>query len=246
VQKDDNSHDTLTTDNLTTKFDYNSWYIGVGSSGSLSDRLLYGVEGVYEGGRSLSNSFTLEGTPVPLQIEQVHDTIQAWAADARLDYLLADPHHTRLSAELIVASGDPDRTNSSTTFAGNRPNTNDHAFNAFGLLNTGLAFAPAVSNIMALRLGGSTFPIDLNASTKRMQFGTDLFVFAKTNRQGGIDEPSDPTGRYLGWEPDIYMNWQITSDVTFAARYGVFFPDPSTLATDQSRQFLYLNVTYSF
>ena len=78
-----------------------------------------------------------------------------------------------------------------------------------------------------------------------MQLGTDLFVFNKLDRDGGIDEPTH-TGRFLGWEPDIYLNWQITSDVTFAARYGVFFPDPSTVDTDQSRQFLFLNVTYSF
>jgi hypothetical protein len=246
IQRDYNTKDTLTTDNLTTKFDYNSWYIGVGSSGPISDRLLYGVEAAYEGGRSISNSFTLEGTPTPIQVDQTHDPIEAWAADARLDYLFADAHHTHLSAEVILASGDPDRTNTTNTFAGNRPNTNDHSFNAFGLINTGLAFAPTVSNIMALRLGGSTFPLDFNQSVKRMQLGTDFFVYAKMNRQGGIDEPSDPGARYLGWEPDVYMNWQITSDVTLAARYGVFFPDSSALAADQARQFLFLSVTYSF
>ncbi len=245
IQRDYNQNNKLETPELTTEFDYNSWYIGMGSTGPLSDRLLYGVEAAYEGGRSLSNSFTLVGSPLPVQIEQVHDTIQAWATDARLDYLLADPHHTRLSTELIVASGDPDRSNSSSTYGGNRPHTNDHAFNAFGLLNTGLAFAPDVSNIIAWRVGASTFPFDFGPSSKRVQLGTDVFAFSKYNREGGIDEPSD-TARFLGWEPDAYLNWQVTSDVIFAARYGVFFPDPSSLPTDKARQFLFLNVTYSF
>jgi hypothetical protein len=213
--------------------------------------MLYGVEAVYEGGQTLSNSFTLKGSPFPVQVPQTLDEIQAWAADARIDYLLADEHRTRLGAELILASGDDDRTSTSSTFNGNRPNTHDHAFNAFGLLNTGLAFAPSVSNIIALRLGGSSFPLDFCASAKRMQLGTDLFLFAKLNRDGGIDEPSTDS-RYLGWEPDVYLNWQVTSDVTFAARYGVFMPHADSFPADSPpgngvcRQFLFLNVTYSF
>jgi len=245
IQRDYNEPETLVSGNLQTQFDYNSWYLGIGSTGALSDRLLYGLEGVYEGGRSLSNSFALNGSALPQQVEQVHDDIEAWALDARLDYLFADDHHTRFSGEMILASGDDDRTSTSSTFGGNQPGTKDNAFNAFGLLNTGLAFAPSVSNIMALRVGGSTFPIDFSTTTKRIQLGTDLFLYNKLDRNGAIDEPSD-TGRYLGWEPDVYLNWQVTSDVTFAARYGVFFPDSSTLRSSDPRQFLFLSVTYSF
>ena len=42
---------------ITTRYNYNSYYFGFGSTGGLTDRLLYGVEAVYEGGTSLSNSF---------------------------------------------------------------------------------------------------------------------------------------------------------------------------------------------
>ncbi|HEX3357731.1 MAG TPA: hypothetical protein VHS31_12240 [Tepidisphaeraceae bacterium] len=245
VQRDYNKDDISEAAGITTKFDYNSWYIGVGSSGPISDRLLYGLEAVYEGGRSISNSFTTEGGTLPTQIDQTHDVIEAWAGDFRLDYLLADLHRTRLGAEVILASGDNDRTNTTTTFAGNKPGTKDNAFNGFGLLNTGLAFAPTVSNMLAFRIGGSTFPLDFSPSARRVQFGTDIFLFNKLDRDAAIDEVST-TGRFLGWEPDVYMNWQITSDVTFAARYGIFFPDSSTLVTDQARQFLFVNVTYSF
>jgi hypothetical protein len=249
IQRDYNTKDTSEADGFTTKFDYNSWYIGLGSSGPLSDRLLYGLEAVYEGGRSISNSFTTiidgQGVP-PTPIPQTHDTIEAWAADFRLDYLLADLHKSRLGAEVILASGDNDRTNTTTTFAGNKPGTKDNAFNGFGLLNTGLAFAPTVSNMLAFRMGGSTFPFDFNPSVRRMQFGTDIFLFNKLDRQAAIDEPSSDDARFLGWEPDVYMNWQITSDVTLAARYGIFFPDPSALTSDKARQFVFVNVTYSF
>ena len=43
-----------------------------------------------------------------------------------------------------------------------------------------------------------------------------------------IDEVTSDD-RYLGWEPDVYINWQVTSDVTFAFRYGVFFPGTAIL-----------------
>src|SRR5437016_4518292 len=109
--------------------------------------------------RKKSYSFRAAGGPFIQPIDQTEDQIQAWAADARLDYLFPDLRRTRLSAEVILASGDDDRGNTSNTFNGNKPGTNDRAFNAFGLLNTGLAFAPAVSNLLAFRVGGSTFPL---------------------------------------------------------------------------------------
>jgi hypothetical protein len=241
-QQDYNHDYTSTLGVISTKFDYYSYYLGAGSSGSLSDRLIYGVEAVYEGGSTLSNSFD-QSTFFP--IPQEKDTISAWAADARLDYLLGDERHSRFGFETILASGDSDRINGSTTFAGNRPGTQDHSFNAFGLLNTGLAFAPSVSNLMAFRIGASTFPFPDSVRLGRLQVGGDFFVFNKMRENGGIDEVTS-SGRYLGVEPDIYMNWQITSDVTLVLRYGVFFPNKDVIVNDDTRQFFYGGVTFAF
>ena len=36
----------------------------------------------------------------------------------------------------------------------------------------------------------------------------------------------------------MFLNWQVTSDVTFAARYGIFFPNGDAFSKDQARQFL--------
>jgi len=179
--------------------------------------------------------------PVP----QTKNQITASAADFRVDYLLNDRRHTRLSAEAILASGDPDRGNSSTTFGGNRPNTRDTAFNGFGLLNTGLAFGPEASNLLAFRLGGSTYPLVDMPLFRKMQVGTDMFIYNKLRRNAAFDEATTDS-RYLGWEPDIYMNWQITSDLTLAARYGVFIPSSSVLSHQETRQFLYTGVTLAF
>jgi hypothetical protein len=244
VQRDYNDHDTLVTGPVTTDFEYNSYYIGVGASGPIGDRLQYAVEAAYEGGETESNSFEVGGpfiSPVP----QTTDEIQAWAADARLDYLFNDRRRSRISGEVILASGDDDRLNTNNTFGGNEPGTKDHAFNAFGLLNTGLAFAPSVSNMLAFRVGGSTFPLPDTGPLRRLQIGTDVFVFNKLLSDAPIDEVTADEN-YLGWEPDLFLNWQVTSDVTMIIRYGIFFPSEDAFGSDEARQYFYGGVTYAF
>ena len=250
VQRDYNDDEQFVAGPVVTEFEYDSYYLGVGSSGTLGDRWVYGAEFVYEGGTSLSNSF--EGgelfiSPIP----QTEEDIEAWAFDVRLDYLVADVRRTRFTGEVIVASGDDDRVlSTSDTFGGNTSGTDDNAFNAFGLLNTGLAFAPQVSNLTSFRVGASTFPFaDGGGVLSRIQLGTDWFAYFRTDDDAAVDEPLalDSDGKaFLGWEPDVFMNWQITSDVTFQIRYGIFFPNDDVLAADEARHFFYTGVTYAF
>jgi hypothetical protein len=247
IQRDFNHGDTTVTPfsprPIVTRFNYDSYYIGAGSTGSLSDHLLYGAEIVFEGGKSLSNSFqTTGGTITPAM--QTTDHIEAYAADARVDYLINDPNRTRLSAEVTFATGDSDRLNSSSTFGGNKPHSVDRAFNAFGAINTGLAFAPQVSNLIAIRTGISSYPFAQNRVLKNLQFGGDLFVFLKGDTSAPIDEPTGE-GRVLGTEPDLFINWQIRSDVTLALRWGMFVPG-NTIANDATRQFFYAGLTFAF
>lgn len=249
VQRDHNSDDTSVAEvggtDVTTVFDYDSTYFGIGSTGALTDRLAYGLEFVYQSGRSLSNSFQIEDSGAVTSIPQTTEDIRAWAFDAQIDYLLADERRTRFSGELILSSGDSDRLSTSSTFGGNLTGTDDEAFNAFGLVNTGLAFAPAVSNLVVLRGGVSMFPFPDVRALRRMQIGTDLFVFAKLDKDAPIDELTTDD-RYLGFEPDLYLNWQITSDLTLALRYGAFIPGQAIDADDRIRQFIYAGLTFAF
>lgn len=245
AQRDYNQMDERQIGSITTRYDYESYYIGGGATGQITDRLRYGIEGAYEFGRTLSNSFELVGfSPVP--IEQTRDPIVAGALEARLDYLLADRADTRLSAEGILATGDDDRGHTSNTFAGNASGSEDNAFNAFGLLNTGLAFAPEVSNVAILRLGASTFPLHDYGPLRRLQLGGDFFVFGKLDEDAPIDETTSKGQQFLGFEPDFYVNWQVTSDVTLAVRYGAFFPNASAFPNDDVRQFFFAGVTFAF
>lgn len=241
IQRDYNGEEVRPNDGGSTRFNYDSHYIGVGSAGAFTDYLLYGIEAVYQGGEGLSSGVDETGADLP----QAEEDIQAWALDARLDYLFADVRRSRLSGELILASGDSDRLSSNTTVAGNRPGTDDHSFNALGLLNTGLAFAPAVSNLGVVRVGVSTFPCPDVARYRRLQVGFDAFAFAKLESDGPIDELTNDK-RFLGVEGNLYMTWQLTSDVTLAVRYGGFIPGPAIEGDSGLRNFFFAGVTYAF
>lgn len=244
TQRDYNQMDELRVGSIVTRYDYDSYYVGAGSAGEITNRLRYGVEAAYEFGTTLSNSFELVGFGVA-PVEQTRDNIDAAAADFRLDYLVADAADTRLSAEVLIATGDSDRGHTSNTFNGNRPGTDDHAFNSFGLVNTGLAFAPDVSNLFVTRVGASTFPFQSHRPLRRLQVGGDFFVFNKFRETAPIDETTQDE-RFLGFEPDVYLNWQVASDVTLALRYGVFFPSDDAFPIDEARHFFFAGVTFAF
>jgi hypothetical protein len=248
AQQDYNEFDPLITGPLVTNFHYNSYYLGAGINGHLGDRFSYGLEAVYEGGSGLSNSFdntVFRNTGTVIATPQTEQQIQAFAVDARLDWTPNDPHRSRVGGEVIVGSGDRDRLRTTSTFGGNQSGTFDQAFNAFGLVNTGLAFAPPVSNVLIGRVGASTYPLADTGLFKRLQVGMDVFVFGKFDHRAPIDEPTNTSG-YLGWEPDLWANWQITSDLALAVRYGVFFPGTAITGTHHIRNFVYMGVTLSF
>jgi hypothetical protein len=241
VQRDFNDEDPLVTGPITTRFGYDSYYLGIGSTGSLSDRVVYGVEAVYEGGEGLSNSFSNKTfTPVP----QTEEAIHAWAAQLTIDYVPADRYRSKFGAGVILASGDDDRVRTSDTFGGNRSGTDDNAFNANGLLAVGLAFAPQISNLIVVRGSASAYPFPEVPALREFQCGIDLLAYGKMLGNAPIDEPTR-SDVYLGIEPDLFVNWNVLEDVILTLRYGVFFPGEAIPDRDP-RQFFYAAVTYSF
>jgi len=65
----------------------------------------------------------------------------------------------------------------------------------------------------------------------------------------GAAAVSDPTATvqsgYLGWEIDVFANWEITSDLFWTTRYGLFFPGQA-FEDRTTRTFLLVGVTWSF
>ncbi len=219
------------------RYDYDSQYLGIGSSGTIfSPNLQYRAEVVGEWGTTYSNN-TVDR----------RDDICAMAANLMFEYLFDVPTRPAVAFEYLYGSGDDDRlVSSSSTAGGNRRGTDDNAFNAFGFRDTGISFAPKISNIHIYSLGATCFPLENTKLFEKFQFGTKVFFYHKAKAGGPIsDTTAVKSSKWLGWEWDIYADWRITSDVSWTIRYGVFQPG-SAFGNDNCRQFLLTAVTWSF
>ncbi len=217
-------------------FEYDSSYIGIGASGSIWNNWLYLGEFVYQLGESMSD---------PIRGPQTSEDINAWAARAQLTWILADRNFTRFELEGSFASGDDDRLISTDTVGGNLSGTNDTGFNSLGFQNTGLAFAPALSNLMAFRIGASTFPLVDVKGLEQFQIGADFFFLNKLDHDAPIEELTT-SDLFLGFEMDWYVNYRVTSDFALTGRYGVFFAGDAIVGNTEPRHFIFLGAVLSF
>jgi len=219
------------------EYDYDSHYIGFGSTGTLiRNDIRYGVEFVFEGGRSFGDRRFLH-----------HDAINAWGWDFLVEYLVPLPMKPKLLAEYMFASGDADRLGSPTDArGGNRNDHEDTSFVGFGFRDTGLSFAPRLSNVHIWRVGASFFPFEKTEFFKELELGTDWFLYAKHHSPAAVSDPlADIGDGYLGWEMDWFANWRFTSDLSWTIRYGAFFPG-SAFSDQTGRYFFLTGLTWSF
>ncbi|HOD80920.1 MAG: hypothetical protein BWX88_00636 [Planctomycetes bacterium ADurb.Bin126] len=224
-------------DDPAQAYEYTSRYVGIGSTGRFFiPNLHYSTELVGEWGKTYSDTAT-----------ENRDRIEAMAFDFMLEYFFDLPTRPRVMAEYIFATGDNDRlVGSGTTVGGNMPGTKDHAFNGFGFRDTGLVLAPEVSNLNAYVLGASFFPLEHIKLFRRLELGTKVFFFQKAARNGALsDVPAQTNARWVGWEWDLFANWQITSDLIWSIRYGAFQPGDA-FVDNGCGQFLYTGFTLSF
>lgn len=219
------------------QFETNSHYAGLGTTGSIDPNWVYQAEIVGQFGTNMSD---------PLRGIQREDALFAGAGRAQLTYVLRDPNQTRFQIEMLAGSGDGDRLAATTTVAGNQPGTQDHSFQSLGFANTGLAFGPSLANLGSLRIGGNTHPFGNLGTTTELQIGVDAFVFNKIDSSAPIDEPTVSGSRFLGGEVDFYLNWRLTSDLSFNARYGVYFPGEAILGSKDTRYFVSAGLVLSF
>jgi len=238
MHNDDNTDPAAGTPGQS--YEYNSDYIGVGSTGTLLvSNLRYQVEGVAEMGKTYSAGRT-----------SGQDRIQAWAANALIEYLFVDcPTKPRVGFEYVFASGDSDRTGSPVaTVGGNRAGTVDHGFGAFGFRDLGLALSPEISNIHVYAINASLFPLEHIEMFEKMEVGTKLFFYSRAHGSAPISDPMTTSeANSTGFEMDYFCNWRMTSDLALTVRYGVFYPGNAYDGGDKSpRQFLYSGLVFSF
>lgn len=223
----------------TQSFNYSSRYVGIGSKGALpGGQFTYQVELVGEWGKTYSETATTS-----------RDRIRATALDLSAEYVFTGATTPKVIAEYIYATGDSDhRLSSSSTIGGNLIGTKDHAFNAFGYRDTGLAFAPRMSNIHMFMVGGSFYPLEHIEQFEKMEIGSKVFLYRKDAKAGPTsDTTATNNARFLGSDWDVFCNWRLTSDLAWTVRYGVFFPGSAYDGGDKTcRQFFYTGVVLSF
>lgn len=247
VQRDQNERDEHTFRtaifDYPTEFEYDSEYWALGSQGTLGPKLFYRAELVYETGQGLSSSFNRR-TAAP--VAQTREDIEAWAAVGSLTYLFRDDHDTRLDLEIAGASGDDDRLDNANTFGGNESGTADNAFNSLGYINTGLALAPDLSNLLSVRFSASTSPRQVDTHADWLRLGMSGFLFFKNDENAPLSVRTS-SDTFVGGEIDFALDWRITSDVSATLRYGVFLPgDAIPCCQNDPRHFAYAGVTYAF
>ncbi len=218
------------------RYDYDSFYVGVGSTGELVDNLRYSTEWVFETGRSYGDRRFLH-----------KNRINAWAYDLNLEYLFDAPGKPRASVEYLLASGEPTRLQSPTDSAGGvSRGFRDASFIGFGYRDTGLSFAPRMSNIHMWRTGASYFPFEGNATFDKLEMGTNWFLYYKQRAAAAVSDPTAGVASgYLGWEMDYFANWDVTSDLSATTRYGVFFPGKA-FDDRTTRTYLLFGLTWNF
>ncbi len=241
VQTDHNDDNVVLPFFGPTQFKYDSQYLSFGTDGSIGNQFLYTLELCHESGTGTSTPIVTPAGPT-----QTQEDIDAWAGVLNMVYLLRDPQGTRFEATLGFGTGDGDRLSSSGTIGGNWPGSPDNAFNSLGYINTGLALAPSMTNLLMARVGASTgIPINPRRPDD-FRVGADFFLLGKTATNAPISAPST-NSRFVGWECDLRLDWRITSDVSFNFRYGLFVPNLGNPApSDNVRQFMYGGISYAF
>ena len=220
---------------LFQNFDYDSWYLGLGSTGELATNLRYSTEWLWEGGHSFGDRSWWR-----------RDEIKAWAFDALAEYLSPRPTQPRFSLEYMFAGGDPNRTFSPTDALGGNAKGDDRGFVGFGYRDTGLSFAPSLSNVHIWRAGAAFKPFESVEWMKDLELGTNWFLYWKNRRQAAVSDPTANVGSgFLGWEMDYLLTWRLTSDLSWTTGLGTFFPG-AAFSDQTTRTFFLTGVTWSF
>ncbi len=221
---------------LFQDYSYDSFYIGGGVRGELWRNLKYWAEGVFESGHSYADGAWMK-----------QDYIEAYGWDVGVEQLFDVPTHPRVSLQYMFASGDRDRLLSpNSTVGGNRFGTKDSSLVTFGFRDTGIALAPTLSNLHVWRVGAAAIPLEKIELFRHFEIGANWFLYHKHRSRGAISDPlAEQFSGYVGWEMDYFINWRVTSDVSWTARWGTFFPGSAYRDRD-SRHFLFTGVTWSF
>ncbi len=221
--------------NLNQDFTYDSEYLGFGSKGKIASRLDYWIEIIKQSGES-----RIFGT-------NEKSDVDAWGANAGIEYNPDITGRPRLSFEYAYGSGDSERASVTDTEGGNLSG-DDNNFLCFGYFPAGYALAPRLSNIHVYHLAANVYPFEKVRSLKSFSLGVDYFLYFKDKSGGGISDPEATVDSHdIGSEIDLTVSWQVLSDLRWSLSYGYFMPGDAFLdSANDSDQYFSNSLTFTF
>lgn len=228
---------TLSATQALIDFHYNANYTGLGSSYRLTPRVTLLTEGIWQGGRALTDT-------------QRRVNIEASMVDLYALWSLKGTNDPLINAEYAFGSGDNMRQGVVETFGGKQDATTDENFLYFGRIETGVALSPRLSNLHVARLGYQQRLRLYGPNTKPIDplVGVKFTEYWKEHIRGAISDPlATGDGRHVGDAFDAYVAWRALSDVAVNLQYGHFGPGKAYPATRRSASDRFIvSTTFSF
>lgn len=200
-------------ENPDQAYDYDAFYLGIGTRGSFTKTITYWGEMVRQKGEA-----PVSGTNTTTRIDA-----SAFTLGAR--WLPQIDKHPTLTLELLQGSGDTDRGSVTNAFGGKQTGTTDNNFLHFSAAGLGNAFSPRLSNLRSSRITLTVKPLEGKGRWDDLMISLVRSRYRKVRSLGAISElmASEPS-RDVGTEDDLYISFKITDDVRANLVFGRFSP----------------------
>jgi len=213
---------------------YNSFYISFNANGKIVRNLYYNFEAVYQTGTNAS----CVNTGTKLYVEE--KIIQSFSLNAKLSYFFNHSTAPTVHVEFIYGHGDQNAEFwEDVILIRDTRYKFDHNFRAPVSPKLGYALEPKLSNLAVLIFTNTVKPFGFvkNEVFSRFLIETALLIFMRPVIKGDAFIPekadyrkggmlyNDPIKAYLGTEIDIFLKWQIFSDLNIELKNAVFIPN---------------------
>lgn len=222
-------------ENDSQDYHYDAQYLGVGIKKEADTGFNYWLELIGETGKSYCRG------------SREKSEIIAWASDLGLSYSAESFMKPSLSLRYSFGSGDNSRESVTETERGNVYG-NDHNFLYFGKYFAGLTLMPKLSNIHVLGCSLELSPLEKIKWFQEISMGADGYLFFKNTKRGAIsDGPATRHENEIGSEFDLFMDWNLTQNLSLGAQYGYFMPGKAYPSyTNDPERYCRFTVAYEF
>ncbi len=187
-------------------------------AGPIVERVFYEVFATYGGGTTLS---WITDTSSATGFSYQYRPIVSFLGGGSVSYFRPEWFSSAFKARVLAASGD----GSATSAVEGNVNPISTLFLPITSTTLGVAFSPALSNLIAWEFSGSVKPLpDQDLVTGVKLLGFQRAVAGVVNAPGVLSSGPD----WLGTEVDLTATWVVKSDVQLSVALGDFVPTAGT------------------